>query len=71
MAPEETHDPNFRRYDPHQTLLLPPSLDERLPAEHLARFISDLVEESLDLEPFSRGFTNEEGVVRTPLESDQ
>jgi hypothetical protein len=39
----------FRPYDPHQILLLPPSLDEWLPERHLARFVSELVEEALDL----------------------
>src|SRR5438270_10808941 len=38
----------FRPYDPHQVLLLPPSLDEWLPEGHLARFVSELVEEALD-----------------------
>ncbi len=61
MPPEGTENANFRRYDPHQTLLLSPSLDEWLPSEHLARFISDLVEESIDLTPFAQGYTNEEG----------
>jgi len=34
----------YRPYHPHQVLLLPPSLDEWLPDDHLAYFISDLVE---------------------------
>ena len=29
----------FRSYDRSQVLLLPPSLDDWLPAEHLARFV--------------------------------
>ena len=53
--------PVFRRYDPHQTLLLPPNLEEWLPTEHLARFISDLVDTEIDLAPFVEGYTNEEG----------
>jgi hypothetical protein len=40
---------SFRPYDPNQILLLPPSLDEWLPEGHLARFVSELVEEALDL----------------------
>ncbi len=52
---------NFRRYDPHQTLLLPPSLEDWLPAGHLARFISGLVENEIDLTPFMEGYENEEG----------
>jgi transposase len=42
-------DKTFRVFDPGQDLLLPPSLDEWLPAEHMARFIADLVDEHLDL----------------------
>jgi transposase len=34
----------YRPYHPHQTLILPPSLDEWLPEGHLAYFIGDLVE---------------------------
>lgn len=41
-------DRTFRPYDPEQPFLLPPTLQEWLPADHLAYFISDLVE-SLDL----------------------
>lgn len=39
----------FRAFDPGQGLLLPPSLDEWLPADHMARFIADLVDEHVDL----------------------
>lgn len=39
----------FRAFDPDQELLLPPSLDEWLPADHLARFVADLVDDHLDL----------------------
>lgn len=41
----------FRPYAPDQDLLLPPSLREWLPEDHLAYFISDVVEE-LDLSAF-------------------
>ncbi len=37
----------FRPFDPDQVLLLPPSLDDWLPAEHLARFVAELVDEHL------------------------
>jgi transposase len=40
----------FRPYEPDQLLLLPPSLRDWLPADHLAYFVADLVEE-LDLHP--------------------
>lgn len=39
----------FRLFAPDQNFLLPPSLDEWLPADHMARFIADLVDEHLDL----------------------
>src|SRR5664280_2984502 len=44
----------FRAFQPDQLLLVPPSLDEWLPQEHLARFIADLVDEHLDLSGFLR-----------------
>ncbi len=39
----------FRHYDQSQSFLLPPSLDDWLPENHEARFISDVVENMLDL----------------------
>lgn len=39
---------SFRPYDPQQQLLFPPSLQDWVPEDHLARFISDVVD-SLDL----------------------
>jgi transposase len=44
---------NFRSYNPQQNYLLPPSLDDWLPENHLARFISDAVD-SMDLREFYR-----------------
>ena len=41
-------DDRFREYQPNQLLLLPPDMREWLPEDHLAHFISDLVDE-LDL----------------------
>jgi hypothetical protein len=38
----------FRPYEPDQLLLMPPALADWVPEDHLARFVSDLVE-SLDL----------------------
>lgn len=46
---------NFRFYSQKQLLLLPPNLDDWLPQDHLARFISDTVD-ALDLTPFLRRF---------------
>lgn len=45
MSPNEK---TFRRYDPDQTMCLPADLRGWLPEDHLAYFISDIVEE-LDL----------------------
>ncbi len=42
---------NFRRYNPKQPYLLPPSLDDWLPENHLARFISETVDQ-MDLSLF-------------------
>jgi transposase len=42
-------DKTFRPYDPHQTFLLPPSLDDWLPERHIARFIAEVVDGLLDL----------------------
>jgi len=39
----------FRRYDPAQSFLLPPSLDDWLPADHTARVVAEAVDELLDL----------------------
>ncbi|GAA3787647.1 hypothetical protein GCM10022206_29350 [Streptomyces chiangmaiensis] len=41
----------FRAVDPHQVLLLPPSLDDWLPKDHLAPFIAGLVDDVLELSP--------------------
>ena len=52
---ERTMGYNFRDYNPNQLLLLAPNLDDWLPQEHMARFISDVVN-ALDLKPFLRRF---------------
>ena len=39
----------FRHYDPTQSFLLPPSLDDWLPEDHTARFIAEAVDQLLDL----------------------
>lgn len=54
-------DKTFRRYDPDQMFLMPPSIGDWLPEEHLARFVSELVEEVLDLEPFLGAYTEARG----------
>jgi len=45
-------DKTFRPFQPDQIFLVPPSLGEWLPQNHLARFIADLVDEHLDLSAF-------------------
>jgi transposase len=51
----------FRRFDPDQTLLMPPSLDEWLPEGHLARFVAELVGEALDLSAVYASYTEVRG----------
>ncbi|MEW2117199.1 transposase [Streptomyces sp. NPDC005474] len=51
----------FRAFDPHQVMLLPPSLDDWLPEGHLARFVADLVDEVLDLSPVLADYTEKRG----------
>ena len=54
-------DKTFRPFQPDQLFLVPPSLDEWLPQEHLARFIADLVDEHLDLSGFYAGYNEGRG----------
>ncbi|MFD7057732.1 IS1182 family transposase [Streptomyces mirabilis] len=61
MGPAAAVDKTFRAFDPHQVLLLPPSLDDWLPEDHLARFVADLVDEVLDLGPVLAGYTEKRG----------
>jgi len=48
-------DRTFRPYEPDQLLLLPPSLGEWLPEDHLAYFVSDVVT-ALDLTPIVKAY---------------
>ena len=45
----------FHPYEPDQILLFPPSLDDWLPEDHLARFVSGTVDQ-LDLKPLLKKF---------------
>ncbi len=54
-------DKTFRAFDPHQALLLPASLDDWLPEDHLARFAADLVDQVLDLSPILADYTEKRG----------
>ena len=49
----------YRRYVPEQDLLLPPSLREWLPEDHLAFFVSDLIDQ-LDLSAITTVYEDEE-----------
>jgi hypothetical protein len=51
----------FRAFAPEQDLLLPPSLDDWLPSEHLSRFIAELVDEHLDLSRIHASYTKAKG----------
>jgi transposase len=53
--------PTFRKYDPKQTLILPPNLDDWLPKDHLARIVAQVVDEHLDLGPLLASYHNEAG----------
>jgi transposase len=51
----------FRAYDPDQVLLMAPSLGDWVPDGHLARFVSDLVDEALDLSAIYASYVEERG----------
>ena len=51
----------FRAFAPDQDLLLPPSLDEWLAADHMARFVADLVDEHLDLSGIHAAYQEKKG----------
>ena len=50
----------FRPYDPDQLLLMPPALADWVPEDHLARFVSDVVD-TLDLTAIEDAYTEERG----------
>ncbi|MCP5056331.1 MAG: IS5/IS1182 family transposase, partial [bacterium] len=49
---------DFRRYEPDQSLLLPPSLRDWLPGDHLSHFVSDAIE-AMDLSAFDARYGDE------------
>jgi transposase len=51
----------FRAYDPDQVLLMAPCLQDWVPDGHLARFVSDLVDEALDLSAIYASYEEERG----------
>jgi transposase len=50
----------FRPYDPEQLLLMPPALADWVPEDHLARFVSDVVD-TLDLMAIEETYAEERG----------
>ena len=56
-----TENKAFRPYDPGQVLLMSPVLSEWVPEGDLAHFVSDLVEEVLDLTPIYASYEEERG----------
>ena len=50
----------FRPYEPDQMLLMPPSLADWVPEDHLARFVRDVVD-TLDLTAIEAAYTEERG----------
>ena len=56
----------YRPYQPNQTLLLPPSVSEWLPDDHLAHFINDAVD-ALDLQAFHARYEGD-GRRNTPFD---
>lgn len=51
----------FRAYDPGQVLLMAPCLQDWVPDGHLVRFVSDLVDEALDLSAIYASYEEERG----------
>jgi len=51
----------FRSWDVEQPLLLPPSVQELVPAGHLAHFVRDTVRESLELSAILDDYSEERG----------
>ena len=51
----------FRPYEPDQMLLMPPSLQDWVPDGHLARYVSDLVDNILDLSEIEDAYDEERG----------
>lgn len=60
-GPRPAVDKRFRAFEPDQMLLMPPSLEDWLPQDHLARFVADLVDEVLDLSSIRAAYTEKRG----------
>jgi transposase len=59
----------FRRWKIDDIQLLPPSVDDYVPAAHLSRFVVSLVRESLDLDAIERSYRSEVG--QPPFDPEQ
>ena len=51
----------FKSWDVDQLVLLPPSIQELVPAGHLAHFVRDMVRDSLDLSAILKTYTEDRG----------
>lgn len=51
----------FTSWDVDQFVLLPPSVQELVPAGHLAHFVRDLVRKSLDVSAILQPYTEDRG----------
>ena len=47
----------FKEYRQHQIMLMPPRLDDKIPQEHLARYISKVVDE-LDIQEIEDSYSD-------------
>jgi transposase len=56
----------FKPYTPDQLLLLPPALQDWLPEDHLALFLSDVVDHALDLGPILAPYETGDGRGQPP-----
>ena len=57
---------HFRPWNIDQTLLLPPSVQDFVPKDHVSRFIVGLVRESLDLKEITRSYVS--GLGQPPFD---
>lgn len=51
----------FKAFEPDAVMLVPPSLDEWLPQNHLARFIAEIIDTELDLDRFYASYAKAKG----------
>jgi len=56
-----TSDKSFRRWEPDQRILFPPSIKDFVPKGHLAHFIRDVVRDDLDLSAIFAHYTERRG----------